>query len=291
MNNSILQHDEVLEDLGVKNLKIIQSRRLYRFTSDTVALANFARVRSGDTAADLGTGSAVIPLLLAGKTNVSYIAGIEIQSELADMAKRSVYLNNLQNKIDIFEIDIKQSLNSVKETLAKRLKKPGALFDVVTANPPYFPAVKTKTGNVLPLHNLSENGCGESQHGADASASIIGYEPFCNPLEKIRGEQPYDAAAAPSETNISDLIAKYETSAALGDFVSAASRLLRFGGSFYTVNKAARLAECFDLLHAEDLEPKNLALIFPKKGLPADAFLVRAVKGGRSGGLIVTIAD
>ncbi|MDR3216197.1 MAG: 50S ribosomal protein L11 methyltransferase [Clostridiaceae bacterium] len=250
MADVTLKPDEVLEDLDLNGLKIIQSRVLYRFTSDAVKLAALTRLKSRETVADLGTGSAIIPLLLAGRTNASYIAGIEIQSELADMAQRSVDYNNLQDKIEIFNIDITGDLHPLKERLAKRLKTPGVLFDAVTANPPYF---------VLPT------ACGD---GGD----------FTNPA--------FNAAANPS-----DLTAKYETAATMKDFVVAAAKLLKFGGSFYTVNKAARLAECINVIHGCGMEAKDITLIFPKHGMPADTFILRAVKGGHSGGLTVSVFE
>lgn len=118
---------ETLDDLRPAGLKIIQAKRGYRFSLDPVLLYAFSRVSSGETVADLGTGSGVVPLLLAARTAAKKIVGVEIQPGLADRARRSILLNELQNKIDILEGDLRE--------LGDRLG-PQA-FDVVVANPPF----------------------------------------------------------------------------------------------------------------------------------------------------------
>lgn len=121
--------DEHIDDLQVplengKSLCVIQNRNYFCFGVDAVLLANFAKVGKGAVVADLGCGCGVIPLLLAAKTNASHITGVEIQQEVAQMAMRSVSLNNLESKITIQNDDLK--------TFGK-----SAVFDVVTCNPPY----------------------------------------------------------------------------------------------------------------------------------------------------------
>lgn len=123
-----LKKDEKLEDLELDGLHIIQSAGSYHFTSDSVLLANSVRALRGEKICDLGTGSGVIPLIVSAKTKASKIVGVEIQSEIANMAERSVKLNNLQDKISILNINLLD---------APRILGHGA-FDIVTANPPYF---------------------------------------------------------------------------------------------------------------------------------------------------------
>jgi tRNA1Val (adenine37-N6)-methyltransferase len=126
MDQSLLP-GETLDDLRPAGLKIIQAKRGYRFSLDPVLLCAFSRIAAGETVADLGTGSGVVPLLLATRTAAKKIVGVEIQPGLADRARRSVLLNGLQDKIDILEGDLRE--------LAGRLE-PQA-FDVVVANPPF----------------------------------------------------------------------------------------------------------------------------------------------------------
>ncbi len=69
------------------------------FGMDAVLLSGFAAVREGERAIDLGTGTGIIPILLEAKTGGEHFTGLEIQAEMADMARRSVALNHLEEKI------------------------------------------------------------------------------------------------------------------------------------------------------------------------------------------------
>ncbi|HHW47794.1 MAG TPA: tRNA1(Val) (adenine(37)-N6)-methyltransferase [Clostridiaceae bacterium] len=107
---------------------IIQNTEAFCFGIDAVLLANFADVKKGDKVIDLGTGTGVIPILLAGKTQASKIVGVEIQPEMAEMASRSVKLNNLEDRIEIVTGDIKDSAEYFGSST----------FNVVVTNPPYI---------------------------------------------------------------------------------------------------------------------------------------------------------
>ncbi|MFW5780753.1 MAG: tRNA1(Val) (adenine(37)-N6)-methyltransferase [Bacillota bacterium] len=122
----LLKENEKLEDLQINNLKIIQSKYGYRFTSDAVILANIARALPGQKVVDLGSGSGVISILMAAKTKAAKIVGVEIQKRLADMAKRSVEYNKLTERIEI--------INKPMQNIHKII---GGSFDVVVSNPPY----------------------------------------------------------------------------------------------------------------------------------------------------------
>ena len=98
------------------------------FGMDAVLLSGFARADKGDHVIDLGTGTGIIPILMEAKTEASHLIGLEIQEESADMARRSVALNNLEAKIEIVTGDIKQAV----ELFGK------STMDVVTSNPPYM---------------------------------------------------------------------------------------------------------------------------------------------------------
>jgi tRNA1Val (adenine37-N6)-methyltransferase len=125
--DKFLRSNETFDDLRPAGLKVIQAKRGYRFSLDPVLLCAFARVEGGEMVADLGTGSGVVPLLLAARVATKKIIGVEIQSKLADRARRSVLLNYLQDRIDIIECDLRE--------LRGRLEPQS--FDVVLANPPF----------------------------------------------------------------------------------------------------------------------------------------------------------
>ena len=97
-----LKENERIDDLGCKNLKIIQNKNWFCFGIDSILLTNFARnLKKNSNILDLGTGTGIIPILLYGKAGFNKAVGVEIQEQVADMAKRSVMLNKLENKVQI----------------------------------------------------------------------------------------------------------------------------------------------------------------------------------------------
>ncbi len=119
---------ERVDDLHRNGYHIIQDPTRFCFGVDAVLLSSFARVKKGDRVLDLGTGTGIIPILLAAKTQGAHFTGLEIQEESAEMAERSVALNELEDKVSIRQGDIKE----VASLFA------GHSFHVVTANPPYM---------------------------------------------------------------------------------------------------------------------------------------------------------
>ncbi len=123
-----LKPEERLDDLQVKGYHIIQNPSKFCFGMDAVLLSNFARVKKGEKVLDIGTGTGIIPILLEAKTEGEHFTGLEIQKESADMARRSVAYNHLEDKIDIVTGDVKEAVNLFGSVF----------FDVVTTNPPYM---------------------------------------------------------------------------------------------------------------------------------------------------------
>lgn len=120
--------EERLDDLQLNGYEIIQHPGKFCFGMDAVLLSNFARVKKGERALDLGTGTGIIPILLTAKTEGEHFVGLEIQEESADMARRSVIHNHLEDKIDIVTGDIKEAAGIFGPVS----------FDVITTNPPYM---------------------------------------------------------------------------------------------------------------------------------------------------------
>lgn len=120
--------DESLEELR-GGLQIIQNKKLYRFSEDSVLLSDFVDIEPGSRVIDLGTGSGVILLLLASREPNLKGVGVEIQTSLVDMARRSVCFNNLEHKIKIIQEDIKKLPASFKKQK----------WDLIVSNPPYIP--------------------------------------------------------------------------------------------------------------------------------------------------------
>ena len=136
----MLKSLERIDDLGCKDLKIIQNSEWFCFGMGAVLLANYCDIKKDSLVVDLGTGTGIIPILLSGKTSAKKIYGIEIQKEVAEMANRSVILNNLESRIEIKNIDLKEATRELGKNI----------FDVVTSNPPYMPdnsGLKNKMDN------------------------------------------------------------------------------------------------------------------------------------------------
>ncbi|MDH3974586.1 MAG: tRNA1(Val) (adenine(37)-N6)-methyltransferase [Deltaproteobacteria bacterium] len=122
-----LADGEAVEDLLQGKLKIIQNEKGFRFSIDAILIAHFARIKKKDNIADLGTGSGVIPLILSYRYPLHSITGIEVDEAAVSMAKRSVDLNNLSEKVNILAGDIRE---------IRTISAPEA-YSFVIANPPY----------------------------------------------------------------------------------------------------------------------------------------------------------
>ena len=125
---TLLKTDERIDDLQRNNLKIIQDPGRFCFGMDAVLLSGFASEEKGEKILDLGTGTGILPILLSAKTQAAELTGLEIQPESADMAARSVALNDIGDRVKILQGDIKE---------ADKLF-PLSYFDAITCNPPYM---------------------------------------------------------------------------------------------------------------------------------------------------------
>lgn len=164
-----LKENERIDDLEFKNLKIIQNTKGFCFGIDAVLLSDFAKnIKKNAKALDLGTGTGIISILLCGKTNLEKIIGVEVQKEVANMAKRSSKLNNLENKFEIINENI-INLDKIYERNS---------FDVIVTNPPYK---KENTGIV----NEEEKKL-ISRH--EVLAKLEDYIKISNKLLKDKGE-------------------------------------------------------------------------------------------------------
>ena len=129
---------QVINDvLEYKNLKIWQDTNMFQFSLDSVLLPNFITINKNITnILDIGTGNAIIPLILSTKTDAN-ITGIEIQEEVYKLGKKSIELNRLENKINLINMDIKEYYNECKPES----------YDIITCNPPYFKVKDTSRLN------------------------------------------------------------------------------------------------------------------------------------------------
>ena len=125
--------DETLEDLPSVNCKIIQKKKGFRFTVDSILLVNFLKLKKNTDLLDIGTGTGIMPLLLCRKEEINLITAVEIETEIAKMFEKTIEINSLESKIKLINTDIK---NYKEEP-----------FDMIISNPPYM---KLNEGYVSP---------------------------------------------------------------------------------------------------------------------------------------------
>lgn len=128
MKETRLLPGERIDDLQLSGLSIIQKPSGFCFGMDAVLLSGFVNVRDGAEVVDLGTGNGILPILLSAKTEAKHFIGLEIQKSSAELARRSVDLNDLNDRIRIVEGDLRE---------ASALFGKGS-FDTVVTNPPYM---------------------------------------------------------------------------------------------------------------------------------------------------------
>ena len=147
-----LKENERIDDLEFKNLKIIQNKEGFCFGMDSVLLSDFAKeMRHHAKVLDLGTGTGIISILLCGKTDLKKVIGVEIQKEVAEMASRSIQLNDLQDKFEIINENI-LNLNNIYKKQS---------FDVIVTNPPYKKKntgmINEKEKKIISRHEITAN--------------------------------------------------------------------------------------------------------------------------------------
>lgn len=213
----MILEDEIIDDLQIKNCKIIQKKSGFKFGIDAVLLANFVKCKKNETLADLGTGTGVIPILVKAKSNIGKIYAIEIQEHIADMAKRSMILNNFQDEIEVVNINLKDSLNFIAKNS----------IDIITTNPPYMPKEKLLSGN--------------------QSMMISRNEIFCN----------------------------------IGDIMKISGDLLKSNGKMYMIHRPSRLSDIIYEGRKNNLEVKEMQMIYPSVGKSANMVLLKLVKNAK----------
>lgn len=129
MDRDLILEEERLDDLEIGNLFLIQNPQKFSFGIDAVLLSAFAarKIKEREHILDIGTGTGILPLLLHAKTKAGHICGLEIQEDMARMARRSVAYNGIDN-IEIVHGDIKEY---------EKLFPKGS-FDSIVSNPPYM---------------------------------------------------------------------------------------------------------------------------------------------------------
>ncbi|MBJ7541340.1 tRNA1(Val) (adenine(37)-N6)-methyltransferase [Streptococcus sp. SL1232] len=151
MTKSILKEGERIDQLFSTDVKIIQNRDVFSYSIDSVLLSRFPKIPSRGLIVDLCSGNGAVGLFASTRTKAP-ILEIEIQERLADMAERSIQLNQLKDQVQMINDDLKNLLNHVPRTSV----------DLILCNPPYFKVSETSKKNVsehylLARHEITTN--------------------------------------------------------------------------------------------------------------------------------------
>ena len=264
----LVRPGERVDDLQRAGLRIIQDPELFCFGMDAVLLSAYVQMKKARRGLDLGTGNGIIPILLSDRTDCLSLTGLEIQEASADLAKRSVALNGLGDRISIVRGDIRE---------ADRIFA-AASFDFITCNPPYRQAGSGRiTGTPA--------GGGKAIVASAGSGRITGTSAGNNPRGQSQENGQPKGDAAPDQTAGTceidpRAIARHEILCSFEDVVRAAAALLRPGGHFYLVHRPLRLAELITKLCTGGLEPKRMRLVYPHVDKAPNMVLLDCVRGG-----------
>ena len=207
--------------LNYKNLKIVQNTDWFSFSLDSVLLADFVTInKNTKNIIDFCCGNAPIPIILSTKTDAN-ITGVELQKEIYDLAKKSIEINNLQDRINLLNMNVKDLINEYKTDT----------FDVITCNPPYFKVNETS--------NLNDN--------------------------KIK------------------TIARHEIHLELDEIFTISKKLLKNNGVISIVHRPERLIEILESMRKNNIEPKRIRFVYPKKNSECNIILIEGAKNGRPG--------
>lgn len=263
----VIKSCERIDDLQCKGYQIIQNSGMFCFGMDAVLLANYVRFKRGGRYLDLGTGTGIIPILLAEK---------EYGDEALTREERLAGLNadDYRSSHDCIAVDgVTNSDAGVNQQPGGKMAD-GARFIGIELQP----ACADMAARSVSLNGLDglvriDNGDIKevSCNYKKASFDIVTSNP-----PYIKGSHGLENPDAPKN------IARHEVHVTLDQVVAAAEHALKPGGSFYMIHKPFRLAEIFECLHEHRLEPKRMQLVHPYIDKEPNMVIVEAVKGGNS---------
>lgn len=268
------------DKIGFGDYSILQDREQFSYGIDAVLLADFAtsfinekKKKKNSTegiAVDLGTGTGVIPLILAHKTRLDAIIGLDIEEYFVKLAKQSALKNGLDKRVFYEVCDVRD-------------------HDCLDFS------------NVLGIHNINKSG--NSDTNSDIDSNCNGNENInsnidsngndnTNSNSEIRDSSrlecdfvlcnpPYfkSNASIPSRNSIKD-VARREIKGSLRDFCFFASNILKRGGEFYLIHKPERLIDVFASLRDACLEPRGIRMVSSTVSGEPKFVLVRSIKDG-----------
>lgn len=169
MNKPKLQRGERVDQLFSTDVKIIQNKEVFSYSIDSVLLSRFPKMPKKGLIVDLCSGNGAVGLFASTQTKAK-ITLIELQERLADMAKRSIALNQLEDQVEMIHDDLKHLLDHV----------PRSQVDLILCNPPYFkveqqPNLKKSEHYLLARHEITTNLeeiCAVSRHALKSNGRL-----------------------------------------------------------------------------------------------------------------------
>lgn len=151
MTEIVLKPGERIDQLFSSDVQIIQNKEVFSYSIDSVLLSRFPNIPSRGLIVDLCSGNGAVGLFASTKTKAKIIE-IELQERLAEMAQRSIRLNQLDDQVSMICDDLKNLLDHV----------PRSGVDLILCNPPYFKATESSKKNIsqhylLARHELTTN--------------------------------------------------------------------------------------------------------------------------------------
>lgn len=126
-----LKENERIDYMLGEQLKIIQDGQSFAFSLDTLLLAYWAKeaIKNRSKVVELCSGNAAASLYMAA-FNKAHYDDVELQEDIVSKARRSVELNDMQDRITVHQGNVKDAGSFLRKDS----------YDVVVVNPPYFKA-------------------------------------------------------------------------------------------------------------------------------------------------------
>ncbi|MEG1803618.1 MAG: hypothetical protein RR248_00220 [Clostridia bacterium] len=255
----VLSANQVAEDLEVGDLFIVQSKSGYRFTSDSVLLANSVKNIASKHVVELCSGSGVISILLAYKQRPSSVVAVEFQQSLYNNCLLSLKINNQQDIIKPLCLDCNDILSAITN---KRQ------------------SLSVKQSNLTAKPNSVED------INLDGKISLIAndYLNYFQDVDCVVANPPYRKLnSGQTQQNQEILLARHEVGLTLQQLLALSSAILKDSGSFYLIHQVQRLSEIMVLASHYNLQPKELTFICARQGVSPKTVIIKATKCGKVG--------
>ncbi len=152
MQKELLLKGERVDQLFSTDVQIIQNREVFSYSVDSVLLSRFPKLPAKKgLIIDLCSGNGAVGLFASTMTKAK-IVQVELQERLADMNRRSIALNQLEEQVSVIHDDLANLTNHIERSKV----------DLILCNPPYFKVDESSNLNesehyLLARHEIATN--------------------------------------------------------------------------------------------------------------------------------------